>query len=258
MPSTAEDVLRTLVKVWLKGQAKMRIAIGFAAILGVASFVLYGLATDNAKIPFISLHPILVKAFAYLGAAIALVIVASVFGIQRYAEEAKGDLKIAEAEQRLRENPKEPQLAWDVAREKLERYLNRNLSQVRSIFLLTVFVMLVGFGLIGFGAYEAFHAPGSFSASVLSAVSGVVVSFIGGTFLVLYKATMEQASDYVTILERINAVGMSVQILNTLDEDPALKRQSTAEVAKELLHMYAGGPAKFAGLRNARAAPKAK
>src|SRR6266851_229292 len=83
----------------------------------------------------------------------------------------------------------------------------------------TVVVMTVGFALIGIGAYQAFKNPDHFKASVLSSISGVVVSFIGGTFLVLYKSTMAQAKDYVTILERINAVGMSVQILESINSD---------------------------------------
>lgn len=38
------------------------------------------------------------------------------------------------------QNPDKPQLAWDLARTKLENYLNRNLSQVRSIFFLSFFL----------------------------------------------------------------------------------------------------------------------
>lgn len=65
------------------------------------------------------------------------------------------------------------------------------------------------------------------------------MSFIGATFLILYKATMAQATDYVNILERINAVGMSVQILETIEEDDTkLKQKTTAEIAKQLLELY--------------------
>jgi len=158
--------------------------------------------------------------------------------MQRIDEYERGQKRVETAEKNLRDNPEKPQFAWELAQARLENYLNRNLSQVRSIYLWTVIVMTVGFVLIGVGAFEAFHQPDRFQASVLSAVSGVLVSFIGGTFLVLYKATMAQAKDYVTILERINAVGMSVQILESLDGDPALRRRSLAEVARGLLTMY--------------------
>jgi hypothetical protein len=172
--------------------------------------------------------------------SISVGVLAAVLSATKSAKQAKeSEQKIEVVEQRVRDNPKEPQLAWELARVKLESYLNRHLSQVRSIFILTVFVMAVGFALIGVGASEAFREPGRFKASVLSSISGVLVSFIGGTFLVLYKSTMAQAKDYVTILERINAVGMSVQILELLDEgDEELKHQTTAAVALQLLHMY--------------------
>ena len=50
---------------------------------------------------------------------------------------------------------------------------------------------------------------------------------------------MAQAKDYVTILERINAVGMSVQILeNIKNQDGNLKDKTTADVAIQLLMIY--------------------
>ncbi|MFC3139774.1 hypothetical protein ACFOE0_16530 [Shewanella submarina] len=144
-----------------------------------------------------------------------------------------------EVEQRVKENPKETQAAWELARVKLESYLNRNLKQVRSIFWLTVLVMLVGFALIGFGVYSTIESPDKLAPAIISSVSGVLVNFIGVTFLVLYKSTMVQATDYVSILERINAVGMSVQILDTLnDDDDKLKQNTTAGLSKQLLALY--------------------
>ena len=167
-----------------------------------------------------------------------------VFLIQRGKQESRQEARIEAVERRAQENPTETQAAWELARVKLESYLNRNLSQVRSIFWLTVFVMMIGFSLIGCGAYEAFKDVSKFEASILTTASGVIVSFIGGTFLVLYKATMAQAKDYVTILERINAVGMSVQILETIDSnDSALKHRTTADVARQLLAMYSAAEA---------------
>ena len=63
-----------------------------------------------------------------------------------------------------------------------------------------------------------------------------MVEFIAATFLLIYRSTMEQAKDYVAMLERINAVGMSAQLLETLPDD---KRDETqAEIAKSLLLMY--------------------
>jgi len=164
------------------------------------------------------------------------------FGVYIYRvsleSEAK-ERKYEEAEQRVKANPHETQAAWELARVKLESYVDGNLKQVRSIFWLTIFVMLAGFILIGFGVYTVIESPEKLAAAVIAAVSGVLVNFIGATFLVIYKSTINQAAEYVSILERINAVGMSVQILETLvDDTDRLKQKTTAELVKQLLTLY--------------------
>ena len=220
----------------------MRFAIMVSAVLLLIAGIFLALSRLAPAIfpnlPRVSSADILQSIAGVVG-AIGAVISLIIYVLQKTQESVQREKKIEAVELRVRENPKEPQLAWELARVKLESYLNRNLSQVRSIFFLTVLVMAGGFALIGIGASEAFRDPDRFNASVLSSVSGVVVSFIGGTFLVLYKSTMAQAKDYVTILERINAVGMSVQILELLDDgDKDLKHQTMAAVARQLLHMY--------------------
>ena len=231
------EVLKEIFVAWREGNRRVKLAITAAVLL----MLLGGLIAVGSDVFLIrqpgaaAVGKDLGAIVAALGALIAFII----YGLQKSKEEVKREQKIEAVEKRVKDNPKETQVAWELARVKLESYLNRNLSQVRSIFLLTVVVMAGGFTLIGIGAYQAFRDPDHFRASVLSSVSGVVVSFIGGTFLVLYRSTMAQAKDYVTILERINAVGMSVQILETLAEaDGQLKNETTAEIAKQLLQMY--------------------
>src|SRR5262245_16577616 len=229
------DLLKEIVAAWKQGGKQMRIAIALAGCL-VAAGGLTAFLSDIFWGRYLSRRTDrLGTAIAALGGAVAVVI----YFIQRAKEEVKREEKIEAVERRVQENPGETQAAWELARVKLESYLNRNLAQVRSIFWLTLVVMTAGFILIGFGVYQAFHDAASFKASLLTTASGVIVSFIGSTFLVLYKATMAQAKDYVTILERINAVGMSVQILDTIDaQATALKHQTTADVARQLLAMY--------------------
>lgn len=230
------ELIKELLIAWRDGQKKTRIAIivsGFLVAFGAAISFFSNVVIWQSGFAR-TLESIGVAIMA-IGGVIAILI--SV--VQKSKEEFRREQKIEAVEKRVQENPGETQIAWELARVKLESYLNRNLSQVRSIFWLTVTVMMVGFILISVGVYEAFVDMANFNASILAAVSGVIVSFIGGTFLVLYKATMEQAKDYVTILERINAVGMSVQILDTINDNSVnLKEQTTADVAKQLLSMY--------------------
>jgi hypothetical protein len=245
MYSFAFELLKELLGAWQSGGRKTRAAIVVSVllvVLGVVIAFVGDVAFGGGRMAIITRD--LGGAIAIFGFAVSLVI----YGLQRGKEEVIRERKIEAVEKRVQENPKETQAAWELARVKLESYLSRNLSQVKSIFWLTVLVMTGGFGLIGTGAYEAFRDPVNFRASVLTTVSGVVVSFIGGTFLVLYKATMAQAKDYVTILERINAVGMSVQILDSIDaQNSDLKQRTIADIAKQLLLMYTAEAATFKG-----------
>ncbi len=146
-------------------------------------------------------------------------------------------LKVKEEE--VQKNPEKTRAAWDLAQEKLENYLDRNLAQVRSIYWLCVIVMLFGFVLIASGAILIYKNPQALNASVLSSISGILVTFLGGTLLFIYKSTMSQAKDYVSMLERINAVGMSLQIIDTLDgANKDMQNQAKADLAKELLKIY--------------------
>ncbi|WP_422092087.1 TRADD-N-associated membrane domain-containing protein [Tenacibaculum ovolyticum] len=164
------------------------------------------------------------------------------FGIITFTKETEikeQEKKIEEVERKYEENPEVTKNAWDLARIKLESYLNRNLRQVRSIFLLSVSTMLIGFIILAYGIFKAYDNPENFKTSILVACSGILMNFLGGTFLLIYKSTMTQAKEYVSVLERINAVGMSIQILENIeDNDSKLKNQTSAELAKELLKLY--------------------
>jgi uncharacterized membrane protein len=156
------------------------------------------------------------------------------------------DLRAAKA--KAQENPDRPEFAWDLARAKLERYLDRNLYEVRAIFFLTTLVMLGGFGLVVYGLLEAFAQPATFNVSIVSAASGVLLSFIGGSFMLIYRSVLTQSANYVAILERINAVGMAVQIASTVPENVSnLRAETTAALARALLVMYETKPLQTTG-----------
>ncbi|WP_425668732.1 TRADD-N-associated membrane domain-containing protein [Vibrio owensii] len=221
-----------LVKGWQEGKPVIRRLI-------LASLLLGALAAISAVL--FNFGVVENQVFEILAIVFSISAVAFSFGVyvhQVVSEENKKAQKIKEAEQRVKDNPKAPQAAWELAQVKLESYLNRNLKQVSTVFWLTMFVMLVGFSFIGVGVFKLFSSTENFEASVLATVAGILINFIGATFLVIYKSTMKQATEYVTILERINAVGMSVQILETISGEDKLKQQTTAELSKQLLALY--------------------
>ena len=162
-------------------------------------------------------------------------------------------------EERARAEPAEPQLAWDLARIKLESYLDRNLRQVSSIYYHTLVVMVFGMALISVGIWRAINVPAAIQPAALAALAGVIVQIIGGTFLLIYRSTMAQAKDYVIVLERINAVGMSINILEGIESATEMRDNARVQLSTSLLSMYdPRSSAPRAKLRRANGARKAK
>lgn len=174
-----------------------------------------------------------------IGAGMAIIGASSILGIGfhgRALTSSEREKAIKAVEEKARENPHETQAAWVLAKVNLENYLNRNLQHIRWIFSLTLFVMFSGFAIIGYGVFQVYHSPEYFKPSIVVTVSGVIVEFIAATFLIIYKSTMDQARSYVTMLEKINAVGMSLQILDSLKAEDRDKYR--VQIALELLSLY--------------------
>ncbi len=184
-----------------------------------------------------------------------LAVVSSVVGFflaarSERARLAATDAKVALAEQNVAANPEKPQAAWELARRTLESYLERNLSHLRSIFRLTIVVMTAGFVLVVYGLAQAIYGRNADYVTIASSTSGVLITFIGGSFLLVYRSVLAQSKDYVTVLERINAVGMAVQVIATIDDsDGNLRRKTTAALASQLLQMYSPERASAARVR---------
>lgn len=224
----------SLVKAWKRDDKRVRAAL----LLAVAAATIAIAIVLYAKSGLVDKK--ITETIAAVMGALAGLVAVGVAAYQGLAEQEAREQKIETVERRLREHPEKPQLAWDLARVKLESYLDRNLSQVRSIYWLTLIVMLCGFGFVSYGLFQASQNPDKLPVSIVAAASGVLISFIGGSFLLIYRSILAQSKEYVTVLERINAVGMAVQVIATIpDANTELKSQTKAELAKQLLTLYA-------------------
>lgn len=227
----------SLLKAWQTRERQTRLAIVTALISMALALITLLLAK-----PGIIEKNLAETVGAVLGAT-AAILAMGVIAYQNLLEEQAKQSEIASVQERVLEHPEKPQFAWDLARTKLENYLDRNLAQVRSIYWLTLFVMLCGFGFIMYGLYYAFQSPDKLPVSIVASASGVLISFIGGSLLLIYRSVLAQSKDYVVVLERINAVGMAVQVIASIPESGAeLKNQTTAELARQLLTLYAAKP----------------
>jgi hypothetical protein len=126
--------------------------------------------------------------------------------------------------------------AWEAARRKIQYYMHENLVQVKWIFRLTLMVMFLGFLIIIRGA--ALASKDQSTASIVVTLSGVLVEFIGATFLFIYKSTMEQAKNYVNILERINIIGMSDLLIDSIESSEDLRDKARDRIAMKILSLH--------------------
>lgn len=231
----------------------------YVDILTVALFVIAGWVVNivmsalfllipqgENRVYLIESYKGIVPGLGYTIMAIGLVIVAikyfrAVGGITQVKTHGL-ELELSEVIKRAQEEPDKVKPAWDLARVRLELYFDRNLSQINYIFWLSVGVMGVGFLFILFGItnYTASAKTGDVnpatSATAVAGVAGVITEFIGATFLFIYRSTIEQAANYTKTLERINSVGMAMQILDSISaEASGLRDQTKADIVKLLL-----------------------
>ena len=69
----------------------------------------------------------------------------------------------------------------------------------------------------------------------------------------IYKSTMAQANQFMAILERINTVGMAIQVLDTIPNDQVeLKATTKAEIIRLLLTKTIRGRLNFKTAKEAK------
>ena len=220
--------LDTLQRAWRRGPRLLRIlaatGVGFA-IVGVGAVYL------SFDYFFERIGNVLI--------GIAILIWFYMETVLRADEQEAIEARVQRAEDAVAAQPDKARPLWDLARSRLELYFERNLAQIRSIFWVTVVVMLAGFSMMGYGIVRAFEGA-NIQAPILAAASGVLTEFIAATFLLIYRSIMSQASDYVRTLERINAVGMSIQIVDSItDEDTTLKNKFKADLGIKIMDTFA-------------------
>lgn len=158
--------------------------------------------------------------------------------IVRVRGERMSSKRIRLAELRVEKEPEKSKPAWDLARVTLESYFNKNLNQVTSIFWLSVFVMLIGFGIIIWGIVLTLQFPEGNLTPMITGMAGIITEVIGATFIFIYRSTMDQAGEYTKTLERINSVGMAMQILDTIPntaKSDSLKNSTKAKLVEGLM-----------------------
>lgn len=229
---TDED-LSWIRKRWIRWLPLVTILLGFLIIIG--GVVIGGLVYSSAELPRSVVVALIGVLITFIGAT---------FLVFHKSATAQARGYFNEQESR-KEGPEER------ARLKIQYYTHENLRQVRWIFWLSLVAMFLGFLIIIGGAILAFKLANenpdttqvSSIVAIVTSLSGVIVEFIAATFLFVYRSTMKQASQYVDVLMRLNIIGMSIKLVNEIEDndivgnngDHTFQNETRARIASEIL-----------------------
>jgi hypothetical protein len=148
------------------------------------------------------------------------------------------DEGIIKAKQDISEQPEKVTPIWTLAYYTLQKYYNKNLSQINSIYKLSIAVMIMGFLLIVSILIASIYFKIVIKLDSIGIIAGIITEFIGATFLFIYKSTINQALQHSKSLEEINKVGMSIKIVESIELDDKNKSKiddAKIEIAKKLI-----------------------
>lgn len=189
------------------------------------------------------------KAHLTITAAISLVlglVVVFFFNLFRFAaaDIIYADNSATEEEnrssQRFAEERSPIQSAWEVSKATTDKYWQAARSQNAMIFGVSLIVSLFGFIVMSVGiiyaiaqqgvGIKAWSGPGG-----LATVAGMLTQFIGATFLLMYRSTVQQMGQFRIALQRLNDVAIACTVANAIDdsstEGKALKNEAFKALA---------------------------
>jgi hypothetical protein len=99
-----------------------------------------------------------------------------------------------------------------------------------------VLVILFGFALIAYGVSISLHSSEKNSIIIIAVLTGVLTEFLGATIMLIFRSTIQSANSYLPTLERINSVGMAIQIVDSMPEHQSdLRNQAKSEISKLII-----------------------
>jgi len=197
-------------------------------------FIVQGAFTSNTQIAIIQVLFVLLSLIMITNGIYYYHIIKKKREIQREQDKLRDEAN---------KNP-EASPVWELAQITLNKYYTRNLSQNNWIFYVSVAVMMAGFCLVLYGIAIAYGAPDNKLVTIVSSASGVIVQFIGATFLVIYNSTITQALQYTNSLQNVSTIGTSMKILDSIKNDETEETRKD----KEYINMMITAKIKIAEL----------
>lgn len=182
---------------------------------------------------------------ALLGIAASTYVVSKVVGASRQAdaelESVRAERK--DIEQRIEKREGGGLDIFGVIRlglNQITEYYTINKSQARNSFTASMIAVIVGFGLLCLGILLGYDHSEAKEVAILSAVSGVLLQFIGGAYFYLYNRSLQQLNFFYETLVRLQDTMLAIQQVDLLAESGREKARES--VIKALIRAPVSAP----------------
>lgn len=120
----------------------------------------------------------------------------------------------------------------------LRNHINNIFEKTSVSFYLAVVISFIGFVLISFGIFQIIgNTDGELDvkSGALTAGAGILIQFIGSTFLLFYKSLLEQSTILVEILDREITLNNTVKEIKRLESEKEISTEELINYRIKLL-----------------------
>lgn len=115
----------------------------------------------------------------------------------------------------------------------LDEYYTINKIQSRNSFRLSVLTIVLGTSAIIFSIFYTLYNNEYSNITIITAVAGALMEFIGATSIMLYKESMKSISSFYIRLTQLQNIMLAIELSNALKDDK--KDRETSKIISTLI-----------------------
>lgn len=208
------------------------------SVIGIISILFYSffehVNLERKEFLINSILPIFAVTLAVIGLA------KSIYFYEQSSEEKDEELKNLKAERIIITQKIESEKELDIfhtiqlSLNQLNEYYTINKNQAKSSFRFSVFSIVIGLLTILTGIWLHYLGVAKIEISYITAISGLILEFIGGAYFFMYKKSLEQVNFFFGQLIKIQDTMLSINLANNI-ENSERKTEMNEKIIVSLL-----------------------
>jgi len=214
------------------------IILTIVSIIGIVSILFYSffeeIDLERKKNLFNNVLP------AFLITLIAIVVAKSTYFFEQSSRATDAELNDLKAERVVITQKIETEKVLDIfhtiqlSLNQLNEYYTINKNQAKSSFRFSVFAIVIGLVTILTGIWLQYLDIAKIEITYVTAISGLILEFIGGAYFFMYKKSLEQVNFFFGQLIKIQDTMLSINLANNI-ENVDVKTEMNERIISSLL-----------------------